>query len=117
MNDRGTGRTTKQLMALPLRAGYIVQHWQELEHTKRLAQHLGRQDVRLFTRDDIDHRMNGLEFSVLELDHACDLSDRQRAQYRARCDYQARIPIEPYVPPDDSQAYWGCMINDVGGGS
>ena len=114
---RGTGRTTRQLLALPLRSGYVVRHRQEKTYVLHLAHHLGRADVRIFCVDDI-HReaLRGMEFAVLELDHDCHMSEREWARYDYLKIGCCRLPIEPYVPPQPASAYWNGFIDDAGSG-
>jgi hypothetical protein len=114
---RGTGRTTRQLLALPLRSGYVVCHRQQKAYVLHLADHLGRADVRVFCVDDLHKEaMRGLEFSVLELDHDCHMGDDDWHRYEMVRLTRCRLPVEPYVPPQPASAYWNGFIDDAGGG-
>lgn len=76
--ERGSGRTTKQLLGLSEGAFFVCAHDRHAIHTRRLADHLGRRDIRVVTvaecislrkfqglpnfRFDIDHATNELMF-------------------------------------------------------
>jgi len=101
MNDqhlRGTGRTTAQLLALPLRSGFVVRHRPQKTYVLHLAHHLGRDDVRVFCVDDM-HKdaLAGMEFATLELDHDCHMSEQEWNRYEYIKIGSCRLPVEPFL--------------------
>lgn len=78
--ERGSGRTTRQLLAAPQGAYFVCPNRNEaLYYTARLADHLGRRDIVLCDPDWISspNRWYGKTFSAVILDHAVQLNSRQ----------------------------------------
>lgn len=75
--ERGTGRTTQQMLNAPHRAIFV---WcvDRTDYARDLARRLGRTDLRIVSPRHLDERMRGLRNMVVVIDHAARLSDRQR---------------------------------------
>ncbi len=79
--ERGTGRTTKQIKNLPLKAVFI---WcnDHLHYPKSLAKKLGREDVEILGVSVLDKPgLKGREVSGMVLDHATELSEKRWEAY------------------------------------
>ena len=69
-NERGSGRTTRQIKELPLGAVFV---WcnSRLDYPRRLLRHLNRMDVVLVTPNWVaDNRWRGQTFTGGAVDHA-----------------------------------------------
>ena len=83
--DRGTGRTTRQLKECRLRALFVCGPG-EVEYTRRLAEQIGRSDIRVISaacEHDVN-RVAGLLYPEVVVDHAAQVSERFLAVLRAR---------------------------------
>lgn len=81
--DRGTGRTTRQLREAPQNSIYIWFNL-NLHYVRKLAQHLGRNDIKVMTQDDIGYgRLNGLNVPIL-VDHAVRLTMQESQEINVR---------------------------------
>ena len=79
--SRGTGRTSDQLKAAPKGAVYVWVN-NRLNYPKRLALDLGREDLEIVAPSWLEYnRFMGRIMSGLILDHAVNLTDRQREVY------------------------------------
>ena len=68
---RGSGRTTRQLRALPIGAVFVSCNEQCVHYDKRLARFLNRGDIMVVAPNWIvKQRWQGQEFAAIEVDHA-----------------------------------------------
>lgn len=68
---RGSGRTTRQLRALPIGAVFVSCNEQCVHYNKRLARFLNRGDVIVVAPEWIvNQRWQGREYTGIEVDHA-----------------------------------------------
>ena len=77
MDDRQTGKTTRQMENLPQLAVYV---WCNsiLGYPKDLAKKIGRTDLEIVSPHWlVDQRWRGRSLTGLELDHACRLNERE----------------------------------------
>lgn len=79
-DDRGTGRTTKQLVEAPRGAIFI---WCNncLDYVRPLAASLGRTDLVIYGPDMLNMnagRLRGRALPAIVVDHACRLNANQR---------------------------------------
>lgn len=80
--ERGTGRTTRQLMEAPPGAIYVCPHPAEASYTQALARHLHRTDLRIETPAFLHgNRWRGITLPVV-LDHATKLVGDAALNYR-----------------------------------
>lgn len=77
---RGSGRTTRQLLALPQGGMFIVLNRNMLDYTKHLAYFLKRPDIQFITIENLQ-LLRGRKLSALELDHAVWPSRRYYDEY------------------------------------
>ena len=82
--QRGTGRTTRQMLAAPLSAHFIW-HNNELSVPKELARFLGREDLRIVGPSWLDN-CRGLRPTGVVLDHWAKLDERRACIYRLMAD-------------------------------
>lgn len=72
---RQTGRTTKQLESAPKGSLFICHHQPSVKYTKRLASHIGRQDIDVVPLSQFDfhsiHVFYGRKYSGVTIDHDC----------------------------------------------
>lgn len=80
--DRGSGRTTQQMLAAPRNAVFVWCYQGSLPYARELARKHGREDLTVVSplRFETDY-FRGREISGLVLDHATRLNDRQRRGY------------------------------------
>jgi hypothetical protein len=77
-DNRGTGRTTRQMEAAPRAAVYIWVN-SRLDYPKQLARDIGRDDLIIVSPSWLDsERFRGTALSGVVLDHAALLTYRQR---------------------------------------
>ena len=74
--ERGTGITTRQMLAAPQGSIYI---WcnSSLDYPRHLAAHLGRQDLQIYSPQWLEHGWVGYKFSSVILDHSCCLLETE----------------------------------------
>lgn len=87
-DERGSGRTTKQLLEAPQGAWFFVQHRSMETYTKRLAYFLKRPDIVVYTVDKLEyaHQWAGYKIPLMILDHWTWLeNDRQRDGWKQLC--------------------------------
>ena len=85
---RQTGRTRAQMQDAPQKAVFV---WcnNQLHYPRCLAVEIERTDLEIVGVSWLEgHNARGRRLSAIVLDHACDLTERQRAHYR---DLQNRI--------------------------
>jgi hypothetical protein len=82
MSDRGTGRTTKQMLDAPRGAFFVCPTTAAREYTRHLAHHLGRLDLNPIVPEELEYRIRGTGRAVI-VDHACRLTERQHEMIRA----------------------------------
>jgi hypothetical protein len=91
--DRGTGRTTRQMQTAPQGAAFV---WScgMLGYPKALARHLGRADLSILPASDFEGgQQRGRTFSAVVVDHAVgDLTDEQWREIIYA------MQASPYVP-------------------
>ena len=69
--NRGTGRTTRQILAAPQRAYFVAPTRAAAGYTRHLAAFLRRPDIHIETPDFVtDERYRGLTRGSVILDHA-----------------------------------------------
>jgi hypothetical protein len=69
--NRGTGRTTKQMEALPINGVYISCHHAACHYDKNLARMLGRHDIQVVPPSWVTStQWRGKSFSAVVRDHA-----------------------------------------------
>jgi hypothetical protein len=91
--ERGTGRTTKQLEQAPLGALFIWSN-PHIEYPTRIARSLNRLDITIIGSNILERpeQLSGLMFTALVLDHGLMLKTLEQSYaldlIRARC----RIP-------------------------
>ena len=76
-NDRGTGRTTKQMESAEKGAVFV---WcnSDIEYPISIAKKIGRDDLKIVRLSWLDgYIWRGTELSGLIIDHDCRLSDNQ----------------------------------------
>lgn len=80
LGGRGSGKTTKAMLAAPKGATFIwVNH--HLDYPKRLAKHLGRDDLMIVSPEWIgDKRWAGLDLTALVRDPDTQLTNEQWEQ-------------------------------------
>jgi hypothetical protein len=83
--DRGTGRTTRQMQTAPQDAAFVW-HDGRLDYPRDLAKALGRPDLIILSPSDFDAgRQRGKVFTGVVIDHWAKLSHEQwREVYHAR---------------------------------
>lgn len=75
---RRTGKTTAEMKAAPIGAVYIVQSQKEVEYTRHLAHHLGRDDLHIVTPVWLSgYGWRGSTFSAVKVDHSCELNPEE----------------------------------------
>lgn len=80
-NDRGTGRTTRQILAAPQRSFYVCPNSRARSYTRSLAAHLGRSDLWMVDPDWLDRgACRGLFSDQVTIDHSVELTVRQKQQ-------------------------------------
>lgn len=72
--ERGSGRTTNQMMQAPKDAVFVSMD--SRHYAKLLARFIGRDDLKIICPDEL-HRLQGRELTGLIVDHAARLSSRQ----------------------------------------
>lgn len=83
-DDRGTGRTTRQLQAAPSGSLYVCPNHPSTRYIKRMAERLGRGDLRFASPQELEtHKFRGLEFPAIILDHDTRMTERQRCELMA----------------------------------
>lgn len=79
---RQTGRTTKQMQEAPLDAVFVWPHSASLNYARALALRVDRIDLNIISPNDLESpKWRGRKPSVIVLDHATELNERQRACY------------------------------------
>lgn len=79
MSERGSGRTTRQLAALPDGGVYLVHTQPMVDYCKRLLIHLGRKhdSLTFVTPPNVDRAARGKRIEAWDVDHAFfDLTNR-----------------------------------------
>jgi hypothetical protein len=76
-DERGTGRTTRQMKHAPIGAIYVVPNHAGIAYFSALARDLRRNDLKIHTSFVIDeHRLAGLRCDIV-VDHACLINGEQ----------------------------------------
>lgn len=78
---RGDGATTRQMESAPKEAIFVWCNG-ETSYPRKLAQKIGREDLRVKAPDWLECRWRGLEFTGVVVDHAAKLTDRQWEGYQ-----------------------------------
>ena len=68
--ERGTGRTSRQLMAAPRGAVFVCATWRHRDYVRQLAAHLGRGDLIVITRHTVMETCAAHGWPQLVLDHS-----------------------------------------------
>lgn len=79
-DERGSGRTTRQMLAAPKDAIFICAG--PSRYSKALARFLGRDDLKIYSPEVLERSM-GLRPTGLVIDHAADLTERQEELARS----------------------------------
>lgn len=67
--QRGTGRTSRQMLEAPIGAAFLWVH-DQLHYPRELARHLGRTDLRIVGPSWLQNGWRGLRLPALVVDHA-----------------------------------------------
>lgn len=80
MNTSVIGTTSKQMMNSVGGSIYIWPDVRTIEDAIRLAEHLGRIDLRIYTASDLNFpdKFRGLTIYGVTVDHACDLTRKEK---------------------------------------
>lgn len=75
--NRGTGKTTKQMLAAPTHSIFV---WcnDRLDYPKRLAREIGRLDLQIVSPRWLEERWLGLMLTGIVIDHAIELTEKQQ---------------------------------------
>lgn len=77
---RGSGRTTRQLQRMPNGGLFVVQNEAHARYVRELAEHLGRQDVRVESLAWVlAYRWQGLRWPAAAVDHGVEPTERDAA--------------------------------------
>jgi hypothetical protein len=74
--ERGIGETTQQMEAAPKGSVFVWCNGQT-DYPIRLAHKIGREDLQIKAPTWLEERWRGLELTVVVVDHAARLTDRQ----------------------------------------
>lgn len=81
-SNRGTGRTTRQILAAPANAIYIWPEHRSIADAKTLAASLGRSDIKFVTPDWLNEAYRGQSrINQPVIDHGTKLTDMQWIAY------------------------------------
>lgn len=81
--DRGTGRTTRQMQAAPKDAVFVWCFHGSLGYARDLARHLGRADLKIVSPSWLENsQYMGLTFSGIVTDHAMPINGARHRGYR-----------------------------------
>ena len=79
--NRGTGRTTRQMLAAPQGAVFVSAHAGSVSYDKALALKHGRSDLKIVAPDWFSGgRWTGLRLTGIVIDHATQMTE-QRQEY------------------------------------
>lgn len=100
-STRGTGRSTRQMQAAPIGAHVVVLHQIHVAYSRRLAERIGREDLKIVPLTFLDdNRWRGLKFAGLIVDHACfeypaigEREAEQRYRRRLAIDWIRRVEV------------------------
>jgi hypothetical protein len=73
MRVRGDGLTSRQMKSLPI-GGIFLAHPSQRDYMMRLAQHIGRTDIKIASAQNAFNNFVGTRMAVV-VDHAADCSD------------------------------------------
>jgi hypothetical protein len=69
--NRGTGRTTRQLEAMPLNGVFICPNRASMYYTQNLTRKINRSDIQLVAPNWVTSmRWQGMRYTAIVLDHA-----------------------------------------------
>ena len=81
--ERGSGSTTNQIKNAPIGAVFVWVNG-DLTYPRRLAESLGRADIRMFSPRTVGNgALRGLRVPAVIVDHAADLTERQWSEVKA----------------------------------
>lgn len=80
--DRGTGRTTRQMLDAPREAIFVSCHASVTGYDRKLARELGREDLRIVEPSWLDHGWYGKVLTGIVVDHAAHLTDKEQELLR-----------------------------------
>lgn len=81
--DRGSGSTTNQLKNAPIGAIFVWVNG-HLYYPRKLAESLGRQDLRIFSPGSVENgALRGLRVTAVIVDHAAHLTEQQWIEVKA----------------------------------
>lgn len=81
--ERGSGSTTRQIKSAPMGAVFVWVNG-DLHYPRRLAESLGRTDLRMSSPRSVGSgALRGLRVPEVIVDHAADLTERQRNEVNA----------------------------------
>lgn len=76
-HDRGTGRSTRAIAGAPPNTIYVCPNWRSVDYHKRLVPHRG--DMVFVSPQYIrEERFRGLSKLTIVVDHATELTERER---------------------------------------
>jgi hypothetical protein len=76
--ERGTGRTTRQMLEAPREAVFISCNPRARDHDRHLARKLGREDLKIVERSWLDHGWYGKILTGIVIDHAAHLTEKEQ---------------------------------------
>lgn len=82
ISDRGTSRTTQQMLSAPREAVFISCHARACDYDRRLAHKIGRDDLRIVEPSWLDHGWYGKILTGIVIDHAANLTEKQHCDLR-----------------------------------
>ena len=90
---RGTGRTTRQMLAAPIGALFVSCHVGALDYDRRLARKHGREDLKIVPFSYINgRRYMGLKLYSVVVDHAARLSKEEFRCLEIALTHERRAP-------------------------
>lgn len=76
MTNRGSGQTTKQMVAAPKDAIFVWPVSRSLSYAKELARYLSRKDLVIISQEHMEERLQASTRPII-IDHGCRLTARQ----------------------------------------
>lgn len=81
-SDRGTGRTTRQMLEAPREAVFVSCHARTTDYDRLLARKIGREDLRIVEPSWLDHGWYGKVLTGIVVDHAAHLTEKEQELLR-----------------------------------
>lgn len=77
-SDRGTRRTTKQMLDAPRDAVFVSCHARATDYDRDLARKHGREDLKIVEPSWLDHGWYGKVLTGIVVDHAARLTEKEQ---------------------------------------